>query len=203
MSLSISFTEIIPITSSLESFNLIPLTPDAFLPIGLVLLSSNLIHFPDFTAIKTWEFPVVNFASKSSSFSLIVMAFIPFDLGLEYCSRDVFLTWPSLVHIITKWLLMYSSSFKSCVQIKALTLSSGSIFIRFCIALPLEILLPSGISKTRIQKHLPFWVKNNMYWWLVPTNKYSRKSSLLVVEPFWPTPPLFCVLYSASGVLLM
>ena len=22
-------------------------------------------------------------------------------------------------------------------------------------------------------------------------------------EPFWPTPPLFCVLYSASGVLLM
>ena len=28
------------------------LTPEAFLPIGLVLFSSNLIHFPDLTAIK-------------------------------------------------------------------------------------------------------------------------------------------------------
>ena len=44
---SISFTEIIPTTTSLLSFNLIPLTPEAFLPIGLVLLSSNLIAFPD------------------------------------------------------------------------------------------------------------------------------------------------------------
>ena len=61
-----------------------------FLPIGLVLPSSNLMHFPDFTAIKTCELPVVNFASSNSSLSLIVIAFIPFDLGLEYCSREVF-----------------------------------------------------------------------------------------------------------------
>ena len=85
----------------------------------------------------------------------------------------------------------------------ALTLSSGSILIKFWIALPLESLLPSGISKTLIQKHLPFCVKNSMYWWLVPTNKYSRKSSLRVVDPFWPTPPLCWVLYSAKAVLLI
>src|SRR5690606_32238690 len=79
----------------------------------------------------------------------------------------------------------------------------GSILIRFCIALPLEVLLPSGISYTRIQKHFPFWVKNSIYWWLVPTKRCSRKSSFLVVEAFWPTPPLFWVLYSVRGVLFM
>ena len=97
-----SLTDNIPITSSFESFNLTPLTPDAFLPIGLVLLSSNLIHLPDLTDIKICEFPVVNLASSNSSPSLMVMALIPFDLGLEYCSREVFLTCPFLVHIITK-----------------------------------------------------------------------------------------------------
>ena len=70
-------------------------------------------------------------------------------------------------------------------------------------ALPLDVFDPSGISKILIQKHLPFWVKNSMYWWFVPTNICSKKSSFLVVEPFWPTPPLFCILYSTSGVLLM
>ena len=90
-----------PTTSSLSSFNLIPLTPEAFLPIGRVLLSSNLIHFPDFTAINICELPVVNLASNSSSLSLIVIALIPFDLGLEYCSREVFLICPFLVAIIT------------------------------------------------------------------------------------------------------
>ena len=87
-----SFTESIPTTSSLLSFNLTPLTPEAFLPIGLVLLSSNLMHLPDLTAINICEFPVVNLASNSSSSSLMVIALIPFDLGLEYCSREVFFT---------------------------------------------------------------------------------------------------------------
>ena len=79
-----------------------PLTPDAFLPIGRVLLSSKRIHFPDLTAIKTCELPVVNFASSNSSSSFIVIALIPLDLGLEYCSNEVFLTCPFLVAIITK-----------------------------------------------------------------------------------------------------
>ena len=86
---------------------------------------------------------------------------------------------------------------------KAFTLSSCSILIRFWIALPLEFFEPSGISKTLIQKHLPFWVKNSIYWWFVPTNKSSRKSSSLVLEAFCPTPPLFWVLYSVRGVLLI
>ena len=67
----------------------------------------------------------------------------------------------------------------------------------------LDVLEPSGISYTLIQKHFPFWVKNNMYWWLVPTKRCSRKSSFLVVVAFCPTPPLFCVLYSARGVRLI
>ena len=74
---------------------------------------------------------------------------------------------------------------------------------RFCIARPLDVLLPSGISYTRIQKHFPFWVKNSIYWWFVPTKRCSKKSSLRVVEAFCPTPPLFCVRYSVNDVRLM
>ena len=39
-----------PCNGEWSSLSLIPLTPDAFLPIGLVLLSSNLIALPDLTA---------------------------------------------------------------------------------------------------------------------------------------------------------
>jgi hypothetical protein len=40
------------VTSSFSSAKVIPRTPDAFLPIGRVLLSSNRTNFPDFTATK-------------------------------------------------------------------------------------------------------------------------------------------------------
>src|SRR5690606_35336325 len=133
----------------------------------------------------------------------MVIAFIPLARGREYCSKGVFFTCPFFVAIITKWLFMYSSFFKSWVQMKAFTLSSGPIFIKFCIALPFEALVPSGISKTRIQKHFPFWVKNNIYWWFVPTKRCSRKSSFRVAEAFCPTPPLFWVLYSEREVRFM
>ena len=42
-----------------------------------------------------------------------------------------------------------------------------------------------------------------MYWWLVPIKISSRKSSFLVVDAFWPTPPLFWILYSSNEVLLI
>ena len=160
----VSLMAIIPTTSSASSASLIPRTPEAFLPIGLVFSSSNLMALPLLTASITWLSPVVSFASRSSSPSLIVMALIPLVLGLEYCSSGVFLTCPFLVAMITYLLFTYSSSLRSCVQINAITLSSGSMLIKFWIARPFDVLLPSGISKTRIQKHFPFCVKNNIYW---------------------------------------
>ena len=42
-----SFTQTIPTTSSSLSLRLIPLTPEAVLPIDLTFSSSNLIHFPE------------------------------------------------------------------------------------------------------------------------------------------------------------
>ena len=87
-----SFTAIIPISSSDSLCRVIPRTPEAVLPIGRVLASSKRIVLPDFKANITWLSPVVNFASNNSSPSLIVIALIPFVLGREYCSREVFLT---------------------------------------------------------------------------------------------------------------
>ena len=48
-----SLTEIIPITSSLALDKVIPLTPEALRPIGLVLASSKRIALPDFKASIT------------------------------------------------------------------------------------------------------------------------------------------------------
>src|SRR5690606_4975313 len=70
--------------------------PEAVLPIGRVFSSSKRTNLPEREAISTWLFPVVSFASSSSSSSLIVIALIPFCLGLEYCSSGVFLTTPCL-----------------------------------------------------------------------------------------------------------
>ena len=67
---------------------------------GLVFPSSNLIHLPDFTAIRICEFPVVSFASNNSSSSLIVIAFIPFDLGECYVRVDGADTDLVLVHYV-------------------------------------------------------------------------------------------------------
>ena len=96
-----SFTATMPTTSSLSLLRVIPLTPEAPRPIGRVLLSSNLIAFPDFTANITWLLPVVSFASKRTSPSLMLIALMPLVLGREYCSNEVFFTWPFLVAIIT------------------------------------------------------------------------------------------------------
>ena len=57
---------------------------------GRVLLSSNRMAFPDFTASKISLSPLVSFASSSSSPSFTVMALIPLARGREYCSKAVF-----------------------------------------------------------------------------------------------------------------
>jgi RNA polymerase primary sigma factor len=49
----------------------------------------------------------------------------------------------------------YSSSVRSCTFRNARTISPGSMFIRFCTALPFEVLVPSGISYTFFQYTLP------------------------------------------------
>ena len=70
-------------TSSFSAVSVTPLTPAAFLPIGRTFASLKRIARPELVA-KTISFsPFVNLASKSSSFSRIVIALIPFERGLE------------------------------------------------------------------------------------------------------------------------
>ena len=76
-------TQIIPTTLSLSFDNVIPLTPEAPLPIALTLDSWNRIALPEFAAIITSLLPSVNRASNKLSPSLIPIALIPFCLGLE------------------------------------------------------------------------------------------------------------------------
>ena len=90
-----------PITASSSCASLIPRTPEAPRPIGRVLASSNRMAFPDFNANITWLSPVVSLASNNSSPSRMVIALIPLVRGLEYCSKDVFLTCPFLVAMMT------------------------------------------------------------------------------------------------------
>ena len=66
-------------------------------PIARTLPSGNRIALPDLTPSKISILPLVNRASSSSSPSLMVMALIPFFLGREYDSSDVFLITPFLV----------------------------------------------------------------------------------------------------------
>ncbi len=121
---SSGFTHIIPTTASFSSSTSMPATPMAPRPVGLTLVSLKRMARPLFTAIMISHLPSVIFASRSSSPSLIVIAFTPVCLGLLKSSSSVFLMIPFLVHKTIWCDFTNSSSFRSFTSIMALTLSS-------------------------------------------------------------------------------
>ena len=101
----------------------------------------------------------------------------------------VFLTIPFFV-ANNKYL---SSSFAS-IAINVAIFSFGANWSKLTIAVPLDCLLPSGISNASSLNTLPLLVKNNNLLWVVVVTSSFMKSSSLVVRAATPLPPLFWLL---------
>ncbi len=129
-----------PIISSLSS-RFIPITPIEVRPVFLTSLSLNRIHCPFCVTSMISFLLLVAFTSISSSSSLRLIACNPDLRMFSYSLIGVFLTIPFFV-AINKYLLFWYS-FKGII---AVILSSGNNWSRFIIAVPLAVLLDSGIS---------------------------------------------------------
>ncbi len=128
-------------TTESSSLNLIPITPLAFLPIARDCLDGNLIEMPLRVISITSSSPVVRWQSISSSSSGIPIAIIPRLFVCENADSTVLLTYPRFVAKNTK-----CSSSNSRVLTVAAMESPLCICKRFTIAVPLDVLLDSGIS---------------------------------------------------------
>jgi len=142
------------ITLSL-SFNLIHLTPEAALHIGLTSVSENCIAFHSLVAMKIESSQVVVLTQLNSSQSFTHNTFN--QLALMFCTNSVssFLTCPFLV-TKNKYLL-----FSIELSITAAILSSFCNPKKFIIGCHLAILVVSGISYAGSVNTLPFVVKYN------------------------------------------
>ena len=132
-----STAAVIPTTASFR--RVIPLTPRAFLPMGLTSLSWNLMAFPFLVAIKSCWSPSVLITSTSSS-SPSEMAMIPLGRGFPYSLRAVFFTYPFRVTMTR-----YSSSGNESTDTTAVMHSSCS-FSRLTMGFPLAVREAAGTS---------------------------------------------------------
>ena len=144
-------------------------------------------------------FPSVNLTSiNSSASSFNVIDNRPFFLDESYSFNGVFFIKPCFVAISK-----YLSSSNCLIGITAVTFSPASNESKFTIAVPLEVLPPSGISNPLSLYSFPLFVKNNKISCVDALNICFTKSSSLVEIPIIPFPPLFWLLYVSVGTLLM
>ena len=143
--------------------------------------------------------PLVNLTSINSSSSFFkVIEINPLFLAVSYSFSGVFLINPCFV-AINKNL----SSSNCFIGITAVTFSPDSRDNRFTIAVPLDVLPPSGISNPLNLCNLPLFVKNKIISCVEALKICFAKSSSLVVIPIIPFPPLFWLLYVSIGTLLI
>ena len=121
----------ISIETTLSSSSIfIDLTPNDFLPVSLISLTLNLIHFPNAETNIASSSSSAILTSISSSPSLRAVAILPFFMMLSYSLRSVFFTRPFFVA---------NKSFPVCpfaLGMIALTFSSASTGIRLTTARP-------------------------------------------------------------------
>ena len=138
------------------SSNEIPLTPAAVLPITLTSCSLNLTILPLSAEIQINVLPSVNLTSSNSSFSFIVIAYLPVWRIKANSFSDVRFTIPSFVAKKTKC----SSSYPEQEMID-ITFSLSSKFNKLTTGVPLLDLANSGIWYPLKRYTLPRFVKNN------------------------------------------